>query len=235
MDLPVTKLEDYARALFASGDSQRALLDCGIPWASGIEKRLEAHPIVKAEIARLREEARAVAKLSPGWLIRRWMDIVEADPDRLAGVRRYNCRHCWGIEHGYQWTQPEFEDAVCKAIALQMPSPEMRGGVGFKVTGEPNKDCPQCGGNGVPQVVIGDTRRLGKHAALYLGAKQTRHGIEVQMADKGAAMKALADYLGMNKTELAVTVKKSDPDDMTDDELMAVIRDHSRTSSNDNP
>lgn len=62
----------------------------------------------------------------------------------------------------------------------------------------PNENCFRCGGEGVNQIYIADTRKLeGSAKLLYAGAKKTRHSIEIKLRDQDAALNNLARYLGL--------------------------------------
>jgi phage terminase small subunit len=75
---------------------------------------------------------------------------------------------------------------------------------------EPRRDCEVCGGEGVPRVVIADTKSLkGAARKLYAGAKQTKFGVEVQLHDQTKALENVARHLGMFNDKLTL---KNDPE-----------------------
>jgi phage terminase small subunit len=96
----------------------------------------------------------------------------------------------------------------------------------------PNPACETCHGDGVKHVRITDTRSLkGGARLLYNGAVQTRDGIKVLLRDREAALKNLADYLGMlNKSKGELSGPGGGPiplaaalvTDLTDAQLMAI-------------
>lgn len=100
----------------------------------------------------------------------------------------------------------------------------------------PNPDCSKCKGQGVRYVKVADTRKLtGAARKLYAGAKQTKDGVEIKMRDQDAALKNLADYLGMqNKGTTALTgpgggpvqLAAARPEDLTDEQLAALCGAH---------
>jgi len=67
----------------------------------------------------------------------------------------------------------------------------------------PNPSCSACKGVGVSYVKVSDTKKLkGAAKRLYAGAVQTKDGVKILMRDQDAALKNIADYLGMlNKTK----------------------------------
>lgn len=129
-------------------------------------------------------------------LIHQLSAIANADPNELAQHRRVNCRYCWGEHHLYQWRDiGEFDRASEKAAKDGKQPPEY-GGLGFVDSADPHPDCPKCGGQGVSDVFITDTRDLEGNARwLYAGVKETKFGIEVQTANQDAARRELSRIL----------------------------------------
>src|SRR5690349_6082200 len=77
-------------------------------------------------------------------VLRRWWVLATADARELAHVRRVNCRHCYGIDHRYQFTQDELRRAQQDHEILQRKLPEKQrrpfddcGGDGYDGTREP--------------------------------------------------------------------------------------------------
>lgn len=162
--------------------------------------------IIEAIEAR-REEISVAASLTPEMVLREWMKIAFADPNDLVQVRRGCCRYCYGVGHQYQWTEAEYEAAVDKAIAAGKEPPDNSGGYGYDPNAEPATECPECGGNGIAEVYVADTRKLKRHP-LYAGAEKTRTGIKINLRDKDAALLNLSRYLGMSKEQLTITHTK---------------------------
>lgn len=137
-------------------------------------------------------------------VLREWAEIATADPTEVITVRRLNCRHCWGFQFGYQWTDAEYakETAEEMQMADTMGRPaeldQFGGGPGFRRVRDPNPECPECCGEGVEDVLVRDLKRItGPARKLIAGVKQGRHGIEVQFRDQDAALRNLAQYLGL--------------------------------------
>ena len=163
-------------------------------------------PNVRAAIDRRQAEIAAIAEVDAALVVRELYDIATADPRELMAVYRDSCRHCYGIDHLYQWTPGEYAAAVDKAMEKDKPLPELLGGIGYRATLDPHPDCPECHGRGVETVVVTDTRKLtGKAAKLYAGAQQTKEGVKALGRDQNAALMALGRYLGMftDKTQLS--------------------------------
>lgn len=187
---------------------------------------------IRAAIAERMEEVAIAAGITPEWVVAQWAKIAQADPAELVQVRKTCCRHCWGVDHAYQWTEAEYTAAVDKAIAAGQPAPDGLGGFGFDPNADPAEGCPECGGNGFTDVYLADTRKLkGAARVLYAGAKKTRDGIQVVMRDKDAAVQNLARYLGMlvDKKELSgpggapIAMASLRAEDLTDDQLAAIL------------
>ena len=203
--------------------------------------------LMNAEIAKAVDEKIAerleLADLTVDWILRQWKRIAEADPNELCWTRLECCRHCYGLNHDYQWTEPEYRDVClnaaihvcgkkCKDPCLVKVPPAPSGGFGFDPQLRPLRECPQCRGEGVERVKIADTRSLtGSARRLYAGVKQTKDGIEIKMRDQDAALQNLAKYFGMvlEKREISgpgggpVPVANFKAEDLTDDQLAQFI------------
>ena len=211
-----------------------AAIRAGCPEASAHVtacRWLKDPKILKAVHERM-EELAVAAGITQEWVVNQWAKIATADPNALVQVRRTNCRHCNGYGHQYQWTEAEYMAAVNQAIDAGKDAPDGMGGFGYDPNGAPAKDCPECGGQGIADVHVADTRKLrGAERILYAGAERTRNGIKINMRDKDAAVANLARYLGMmvDKKEISgpgggplVTANLS-AEDLTDGQLAALI------------
>lgn len=179
-------------ALRAGVANKRSAATLGSRWLSKVE--------IKAAIAERKEEVAAVAKLDTAWVLRQWMNIVEANPNELIVNAVDCCRHCYGALHAYQWTEAEYTREVDKAIESGKPPPDGLGGFGFDPHRPPHPACPECFGDGVERVAVADTRKLkGSARSLYAGIHKTKDGVKVLMRDQDAALANIARYLGMSK------------------------------------
>ncbi len=69
-----------------------------------------------------------------------------------------------------------FAATVDHAVDSGKPAPDGMGGFGFDPKAEPHPDCPECGGEGMEDVHVADTRKLrGPAKVLYAGAKRNKH------------------------------------------------------------
>ena len=163
-------------------------------------------------------------------VLRRWWEVVTADPRDIIELRRVNCRYCWGIDFAYQFTLNEHREAVRAHKLLMDKTPsryrvdfDERGGVGFDRYKEANPDCPECMGEGVECVYLHDSRKYSPSAAaLYQGVEITDKGkVRVLMRDKMEAEKLVGQHIGMfvnRNVNLNL-----DPTQLTDDQLTAAI------------
>lgn len=164
-------------------------------------------PHIQAAIEAGKAKALAKINLTADDIVSKLELIATADPAKLTGHHIGACRYCWGIEHHYQWRTPrEFSEAVelhmlkGEAYCANHPPPEMEGGYGYRKTERPNPACPECEGLGQPYVIFADTRDMDPaERELFLGVKQTQHGIEYKMADKAHALDQLAQRTGVFK------------------------------------
>lgn len=151
-------------------------------------------------------------EISADMVLKRWWDIANADPNELVQYRRDCCRHCYGIDHRYQWIdQDEFNAAVDTAKARKAKVlPSDAGGFGFVATMEPNAKCPKCNGLGHGHMHVSDTRKLSPAAlALFAGVKSGKEGLHVLMQSQEQALINVARHLGMFNDKLEVTVNES--------------------------
>ena len=186
------------------------------------------------------EELAVAASITPEWVVGQWAAIAQSNPNDIVQVRRTCCRHCHGFGNKYQWTEAEYSAAVDRAVDSGKPAPDGMGGFGFNPNAAPAADCPECGGNGIAEVHVADTRKLKRHP-LYAGAEQTRNGIKVNMRDKDAALFNLSRYLGMQIDRKEISGPGGGPlgvvgltaDDLTDDQLAALIAAEEANGSNE--
>lgn len=198
----------------------------------------KGHDVVKrVDIVEAIEERKkdlaAAAAINPEWILRQWLELAKGNPADLARLERVNCRHCYGFDGAYQWTEFEYRKALNDAIDNGQPAPDGSGGFGFKLKGEPNPDCFECGGEGVDRIHLVDTRKVkGNSRGLFAGIKMTANGPEIKLRDQDAALKNLAAYLGMSVERKEVSGPGGGPitnlnltaESFTDDELAAMVK-----------
>jgi phage terminase small subunit len=167
--------------------------------------RLLANVLIAAAVAEGQGKLLEKLSLTADDIVAKLELIATADPTRLTALHIGACRYCWGIEHHCQWRTPrEFSEAVelhmlkGEAYCANHPPPEQEGGYGYRQTRRPNPDCPECDGLGRPYVVFADTRDMDPaERELFLGVKQTQHGIEYRLSDKAHALDLLAQRTGV--------------------------------------
>jgi phage terminase small subunit len=160
-----------------------------------------------------------------------------ADPRKLIENRRCACRHCWGVDHAYQWLDPdEFVVEYQRIITLQVEAekankdpaqyrePTDEGGYGYNPTRKPHPECPKCFGEGFNNISAKDSRDYDEEAlALYAGVEQTRDGFKIKMHDQDKALDMLMRHLGQYKDGLHVKgTIKHDLTQLTDEQLAAI-------------
>ena len=112
------------------------------------------------------------------------VDIAFADPRSLMNWQKSCCSDCW------------------KTGAKQKRNPKR----------DPNQDCESCGGEGIGQMILTDTRKLtAEAAALYAGVKQSKESIQVQTHDQMKALELLGDHLGLFVKKMQITGKDGAP------------------------
>lgn len=166
-----------------------------------------ANPKIQAAIAERRKTLTEQAtNVDAAIVLREWAQIALGDRTQIVKARRLNCRYCWGADFQYQRTDAEFARESADAMQLGDDLAAFRGGPGFRHTRDPHPSCPECDGEGIADVHIADFRKLtDAQRSLIAGVKMGKHGIEVQLRDPDAALRNLAQYLGLlvNKNEHA--------------------------------
>lgn len=174
----------------------------------------DVQALIQAEMESRSKRTRITADA----VLERLWAIATADPNDISQYRRGACRHCYGIDHAYQWTdETEWDEACRRATEKSKDRPDNIGGYGYDHTAEPAAECPRCRGDGIGRSHITDTRRLtGAARLLYAGIKETRDGIEAKMHDQMAAIDKLMRHLGMFKDKVE---HRHVFEDMSDDEI----------------
>jgi phage terminase small subunit len=163
---------------------------------------------ITGRIAELRQAVAAPVLASAAFVLQEWLDLHLADANELTTARRFCCRHCYGIEHRYQWVnEDEYAVECAKVIDYNAaksarqhskPLPLCDGGFGYQRDKLPVDTCPHCNGDGYLDVYIADMRNVSPRARkLFAGVKTTQNGVEVKMRDQDAALANIARYLGM--------------------------------------
>ena len=175
--------------------------------------KLSVVPHVAARITELKAHKAAnvvgTATFDVRKLFETYLEIAQADPNELIGLKVGACRYCHGEDHGYQWREREYLDAVGKwERKPDGPMPDIAGGFGYKHFVAPHPDCPECGGDGLERVVPRDSEKLSPGARLlYRGAQQTKDGIKVLIADKDKALENIGRILGAFDDKLRVDLE----------------------------
>lgn len=183
-------------------NATQAAIRAGYSKATANEQagRLLVNVSVQAAISIARKEQQQRTQISADRVVTEAWNIMTADAAELVEVKVGCCRHCHGEGHKWQRTVSEMNFDVEQWVASgkDIEEFEHQGGIGYTPLKPPHATCPECFGDGQSRVVIRDTRSLGAAAkALYAGAKYGKHGIEIQMHDKGAAMEKLFKHLGL--------------------------------------
>lgn len=201
MLLDPSPVECFFRAGYKATDRHKA----------GVKvQEIMKRPKVKAALAEGRKKRADRLSISQDMVIKRLWAIASADPNELVSVHREPCRHCWGIEHKYQFTDMELEERNKEAEQLGLDKPDQKGGGGFQPSDPPHPKCPQCGGRGKSHVVLKDTRDLSPAARLlYAGAEMTRNGAKINMNSQMTALIKLAEHYGLFESEILEEMRKA--------------------------
>lgn len=151
-------------------------------------------------------------------MFNRLFKMATADINEIMELRRFNCRHCHGKDHLYQWKDHEEYEKVCAEIAREAEDgrepqyPSDAGGYGFDTHGQPVDDCPECHGDGRQDIHFKDTRFLSEGARmLYAGIELTQNGMKVKTHDQLAILQLLMRHMGMLDPKLTLKGDKENP------------------------
>jgi hypothetical protein len=188
--------------------------------------KLLAKPNVRAALDQAKIEQSQRIGMTADDVVRQTMAIVQADVRELVEIRVSCCRYCWGEGYRYQRTAAEFERAEEMVTRLNeelvaagkpgVKTFDPQGGIGYDKRRDPNKDCPECFGEGESRVVIKDTAKLSPAAArLLAGIKQSKEGIEIKTHSVDSAMKDLFRHFGLYNDKVELTMPTAVVKDMT--------------------
>ncbi|MEK8206760.1 terminase small subunit [Paenibacillus sp. FSL L8-0696] len=221
MALKSAKQKLFVKEYLVDLNATQAAIRAGYSAKTANEQgaRLLANVSIQEAIQAAMDKRAAKVDVTAEMVLRHWYELATADPNEVIHHRRVCCRHCFGIDHEYQWVdEEEYDRSVNAAKDLTKEGkppvlPSDTGGYGFDPIIRPHPKCPQCHGEGHGQLHAADTRDLSPGAKkLYAGAKYTANGLEIKMNDQEQAWDRIARHLGMYKDELKlkgeITVKK---------------------------
>lgn len=206
--LQVRFVEHFLRYRNATQAYKYAAGDCAYSTAAAEGAKLLRDDRVQEAIRVGAKEAFKGTSASVGWLLQRFLDVATADPRELIGLKVGACRYCHGDDHGYQWREREYLEALQEAerqVRLAPPSlraevkfPDIAGGFGFNATKPPHAACPQCHGEGVERFVPRDTDNLSDQALLLFGGVKVKPngGYEIIIADRQKALENVGRIMG---------------------------------------
>lgn len=157
--------EEHARFVqefLADADPERAAMRAGLAPEMGA--KLLSGGMVRAAICAARYARNDKLNIPQDYVLRRWIEAVEADHREISEHWRVPCRHCWGDDHHKQFDDVAWRDLVderrrkrleleaevksrrhlkdadeeiqLKWVESQMP-PEELGGPGYTILREP--------------------------------------------------------------------------------------------------
>lgn len=191
-------------------DAKAALLAAGYTTEAQSTQinQLLALRAVQSAIDDHMETAATVACLSPGWVLRQWMQIAGADPAEIMRLMVDPCPSCWRA----------IDDESLRS-QLEDPDPE----------------CKTCKGRGIRSVDLTATKKLSPAARrLFAGVEQNDKGvIKIKLRDQDAALRSLASYLGMERKVAEISGPGGGPiplsqvrtaDQMSEEELALIVQ-----------
>jgi hypothetical protein len=205
---------EFLKDLNAYGAAQRA----GFNGNTGVE--LIARPDVRVAVsAGLREKVDSAGRDAQAVLDYLW-EIVNADPSGITTLHHYCCRYCHGEDFKEQHTPKEIRDrqrwygdddleVLAGMRDAGMHAFPEDGGV-WNPDAEPNPECPECRGKGIPRVELKNIDTLPRELKrLFSSVKRKADGsLEVTMRSQDRALELLAKYYGLldDRVDLRVGV-----------------------------
>lgn len=221
----------FAEEYFIDMDPEAAAERSGLTRGAGARLLSKKH--IQEYLANEAGKRASRTQIHADEIQRRWWLLATADARELVQLRRVCCRYCYGIDNRYQYTQEELRQAVAQHKEKQIRKGthekdwvpfDDQGGDGYNRTADPNVECPECRGEGVPTVWLEDSRNYSQAAAyLFDGVEVGKDGsIKIRMRDRGHAMDRAAQQIGMLVQRRAVLTL--DPTKLTDDQLEMVLK-----------
>lgn len=168
----------------------------------GAAKMLK-NPDIVAFIQEVRGELAGTALVDIQQLVIDLAQMATTDINEIVQIRRECCRHCWGIDNRYEWSEYEYEKAMTEhekkaQTDPSLPLPDVSGGFGWHPHRDANADCPVCFGDGVMNTWIADSRTLSPGARkLYNGFRYDKNGnMEVLLNSREEAQTKLMRIFG---------------------------------------
>lgn len=202
--------EEFIRLYLIHKNASQAYREAGYQDGPGTRQnahRLLTSDYVRDRLAEEREKALAKLDVKVEAVLDRFKAIAFGDAAAITEYVVGACRYCYGHDHRYQWrTHREFADAMEAYMAkgetyhANHAAPDDEGGYGYRFNVPPHPECPECEGDGIPEVRFKDTRLMTPdERKLFAGVKQTQHGIEFKLNDQIAALKELAEHVQFYK------------------------------------
>lgn len=225
------RIEFVEQLLIVDLDAETAAGNVGLPPSLG--RALLGNPAIQRMLHQARRLRSSRTNVYADEVLRRWVTLARSTVNDVLEVRRVNCRHCWGIDHEYQFTlneqrsrQREYDARIADwDVQRQGPQPLFfeLGGDGYDRRRDPNSECPECRGDGMVDAIVRDTRSLGPAGlALFDGVKVGKDGsISIKFRNRSHADEMVAKHVGLLVERKPIEV--FDPALMTDDQLEAVL------------
>ncbi len=211
------RIESFINAVVEGVTIERAFrdnFDCSRFLDHTIKRKaqeLRNSPEILKEIEQRLEAARANSIRTVQDVTNEFLRIAFADPGDIIQHRRLCCRYCHGVNHQYQWKDAaEFNTAVTDTEAQNIARKRMRpplpalaipsdaGGFGFAFNAPPSPSCPECRGEGQPDLFIADTTKLtADQRRLIERVKIAKDGsMEIRFRNQSDALTKAGQMLG---------------------------------------
>lgn len=184
--------------------------------ADVISCQLLGNGSVKNAIEKLKAERSERLQVTQDDVLKLWHRAATIDSNELMHYRRACCRCCWGKDFRFQETPNEHRARLKQykkdrdiALRNKREPPEWDDDIeiGFMRAKPPNKDCPECCGEGEGRAFFKDSAEMSEAArAVYCGVKVGKEGTEVMVISKEKAYDALSRHVGFYEKDKEASV-----------------------------
>lgn len=212
----------FVDALVSTGDFYFAAKEAGLERPTKGYHDLLLEPKIRCAIREKQHAETELSTVHASEIRRELRQMNDADTTEISGVRKVPCRHCWGIDGMFQYTDPElryieqaysygennwplacvtkefgpeiFQHAYAAYEAAKARKTiDIKGHGGYSRNRDVNQNCFQCHGEGIPLVYVCDTRKISPGARkLIKSVKAGTNGVEILTVDQQRVREILA-------------------------------------------
>lgn len=191
---------------------------------------------IQKRIAELMKPRAEKLGLDADALMNVWAKVLTFDTNEIVQHRRHCCPFCYSEDGTPQLAKDEYYAEKKKHDRRRLYKPDLPEyppyeGEWWDRSLPPIADCPNCHGEGEPEVWIADTRNLSPFAKyMYCGVEMVKGDLKVLMLNKERAAENLAKALGLFREKPEEAAGNS----VTNEELLKMFEERMRQSAERN-